>query len=355
MTYKKRLREYIHYENKGLLVLVFLLCVASVAFSIIIPLLQSNLINSVEAQSISFFQIVFVTLLSLVAIFLVSATSIVTPILMVKFQNKIKYSLMQSVQYVSEKFLSMAGDSGLYYAFGNISNDISFIAYPAILNISLSALQALTALFLLSKFSLGFFYLSLVIVFVYISFVLFSQKMYAGAIKKIREKEPLLYENAHMIFSNAGTITRFGNPKSFYNTFDKNLLELKRLHERAASFSQMQKVVLDILKAISFVSFVLLSMTGIAEKTIPVGSLVLILAYIPLLLQPLSKIQYFLKIKAWIAESEINFEEYTQSLCKVTLNDSKNALAILDDTLPLKLENVCFSYEETDEEECEND
>ena len=61
MTYKKRLREYIHYENKGLLVLFFLLCVASVAFSIIIPLLQSNLINSVEAQSILFFQIVFVT------------------------------------------------------------------------------------------------------------------------------------------------------------------------------------------------------------------------------------------------------------------------------------------------------
>ena len=105
MTYKKRLCEYIRYENKWLLILLFLSCVAGVVFSIFIPILQSNLINSVEAKTISIIQILIVVLLSFVAIFLVSFTSILTPILMLKFQNKIKYSLMQSVKYVSESFL----------------------------------------------------------------------------------------------------------------------------------------------------------------------------------------------------------------------------------------------------------
>ena len=353
MTYKQRLCEYIRYENKWLLILFFLSCVAGVVFSIFIPILQSNLINSVEAKTISIIQILIVVLLSFVAIFLVSFTSILTPILMLKFQNKIKYSLMQSVKYASESFLSMAGTSGLYYGFGSISNDISFVAYPAILNISLSLLQVAVVLFFLSKIYFVFLYLSLIIIFVYVGFVLLSQKTYANCIKKIREKEPQLYENAHLIFSNAGTITQFGNPEIFFGKFDKNLLELKQLNERAETFLQIQKVMLDILKAVSFVSFVLISIDGISKQTMTIGSLILILAYIPILLQPLSKIQYFVKIKSWIAESEANYEEYKQNLFSVKLDTTKNSLS-LNPNATLKLDNVCFSYEETTNEGEEN-
>lgn len=260
---------------------------------------------------------------------------------------------MQSVKYVSESFLSMAGTSGLYYGFGSISNDISFVAYPAILNISLSLLQVAVALFFLSKIYFVFLYLSLIIIFVYVGFVLLSQKTYANCIKKIREKEPQLYENAHLIFSNAGTITQFGNPEIFFGKFDKNLLELKQLNERAETFLQIQKVMLDILKAVSFVSFVLISIDGISKQTMSIGSLVLILAYIPILLQPLSKIQYFVKIKSWIAESEANYEEYKQNLFSVKLDTTKNSLS-LNPNATLKLDNVCFSYEETTNEGEEN-
>lgn len=151
MIYRRRLFEYLKYENKPILVLLFLVCVLSMAFSIAVPKLQSDLINSVELESISIFKIMFVISLSFIAIFLTSVASVLPAFLMLKFQNKVKSSLMESVQYVSESFLLMAGASGLYYGFGNISNDISFVAYPAILNIVLSILQSIAALFFFVK------------------------------------------------------------------------------------------------------------------------------------------------------------------------------------------------------------
>lgn len=347
MIYRRRLFEYLKYENKPILVLLFLVCVLSMTFSIAVPKLQGDLINSVELESISIFKIIFVISLSFIAIFLTSVASVLPAFLMLKFQNKVKSSLMESVQYVSESFLSMAGASGLYYGFGNISNDISFVAYPAILNIVLSILQSIAALFFLSKIYLKLFHFSLAAICIYIFLVLLSKKTYAYYVKKLREKEPILYENAHMIFSSARTITQFGNPTFFFDKFGEKLIEIKHLKEKADNFIQAQKTMLDVLKAVSFVSFVLILRKGIFEGTIATGSMVLILSYIPLLLQPLEKIQFFLKIRGWISESETNYEEYKQEVYKVPLSQF-NANLDLNCEVPVKVDNICFSYEEED-------
>lgn len=182
---------------------------------------------------------------------------------------------------------------------------------------------------------------------IYICLVLLSKKTYAYYVKKLREKEPMVYENAHMIFSSARTITQFGNPAFFFDKFEEKLIEIKRLKEKADSFIQAQKTMLDVLKAVSFVSFVLILRKDIFEGTIAAGSMVLILSYIPLLLQPLAKIQFFLKIRGWISESEINYEEYKQEVYKVPLSQF-NASLDLNCEVPVKVDNIYFSYEEED-------
>lgn len=343
MTYKKRLFDYLKTENKFILFLVFTLSVSVLAFGIIVPILQSRLIDSVSSKSFPVAPAIVALIFSIVSILLISIASILPSILMLKYESKQKLSMIEITKFLSASFLNMAGSTGLYYGLCNIANDLSFIAYPAILNIALSTIQSCIILIVLYKISSVILYAIVIVACFYLAVLFLSGKKYKRYASLLRDAEPKIIEEANSILSNLNVINRFGNNKYFLNRYEENIASYINIKEKAENFMQMQTTLLSYIKAVCFSVFVLISFREAASGSLTKGELIMLLSYIPLLIQPLSKYQYFFKIKKWIEESERNRNEFMDE-CNTPIKNSKIMIPAVNTQKSLQAEEVCFSY-----------
>uniref|UniRef100_UPI0005701659 ABC transporter transmembrane domain-containing protein n=3 Tax=Treponema pedis TaxID=409322 RepID=UPI0005701659 len=309
-----------------------------------VPVIQSSLIDYISKGYFSAVKIFAVFALSVLSIILLSAASILPSLLMIKYETKEKLSLIFFTKFLSKSFLHNTGAAGLYYGFCSIANDLSFTAYPAILNIILSLIQSLVVLYFLFKISSAILYLTLIIWAVYAGVILILQKKYKIYVSMLRKLKPPLIEKLNMTISKVNTITRFGNKKKFIDDYIEQLKKYNKINKKADHFMQIQTMLLTYLQGICFALFILVSMPDIYSGSLTKGMLVMILSYIPLLMQPLSKIQYFFQIKKWILEGEANRSEF---IAECSIHELSGNISFPNcEEKRLNVKNLCFSYKE---------
>lgn len=349
MTYSKRFFNYLKTENKLFVLLIFVFSSSSIVLAVIVPRMQSALVEYVSDGYFSLDKFFTVFAVSILSIIILSISSTLPSILMMRYETKEKLSIISSVKFIFPSFLNEVGPSGLYYGACSIANDLSFIAYPALLNIFLTSIQTMVVLYFLFKISSTILYLTLLIWTSYLLIIFIAGKKYKNYISLLRDLKPVLSEQLSTIITKTGTISRFGNKMKFIKEYINKLETYNKINEKAEHFMQIQSILLTYFQGFCFASFILVSLPNIYSGSLTKGMLIVVLSYIPLLIMPLSKVQYFLKIKKWIAESEVNKEELNEQ-CKNHLSSSDLCFSYNAEK-NLDVKKVCFSYK-ANEGEC---
>ena len=343
--YKKLFIDYVRMEHKGVLCLVVLLSVCALCASIVIPILQSEFIDSVVQSGFSVLNMVKMAAVSMASVLVISCTSMLPAFLMLKYEMTEKLSLIKRIQFVSAAFLKSVGSTGLYYGIKNIGNDLSFIAYPALLNVAVSTGQAVIALLFLTRISQTILYAVIIMWSVSLSIVFISTYRYKKYVKILRAVEPELSADIHAVFSQSNIITKFGRPSFFMNRYNEKLSAVIKIRKKMDNLILLQSVFLSYIKVICFAVFIIISLPSIFSRRLTQGALIMLLSYIPLLLQPLSKYKYFFKIKRWIEEGFENKGEFL-SECTMPSLQKDYVFPNVKPKNTLQAERLCFSYTE---------
>ncbi|UTC56229.1 ABC transporter transmembrane domain-containing protein [Treponema sp. OMZ 906] len=341
--YKKLWIDYLKTENKYTLFSVVLFSILALCTSVFIPILQSRFIDAIGKNDFSLINMMAVTAASILSVVIISAVSIIPSFIMLNYEMKEKLSLIKYVQYVSENFLKSVGAAGLYYGIKNISNDLSFIAYPAVLNIVISTAQAFIALIFLTHISSSLLYTIIIIWSISVIITIIGTNRYKKYVKIFRILEPELSAEVHALLSHAYIIANFGRPNFFINRYNEKLSQMIKVRIKSDNLLQLQSVFFFYINSICFALFIIISIPSISSGALSKGMLIMLLSYIPLLLQPLSKYQYFLKIKKWIEESAENKNELL-SACSMS---SMHATFVFPERRTknvLQVKKLSFSY-----------
>ena len=353
MKYTKKLIEYLKTENKFYLLLLCVSIVGALALSIYVPQVQAAFIdmaNNTDMQTLPISHIAYTIFISIVSVVCISIASIIPSLLMLKYEIGEKLNLMSIVQFIKPTFLRNVGAEGLYYGFGNIANDLSFIAYPAIIHITLSILQAIVVVILLANISHLLIIPAILMWIIYMSLMLAFSHTQKKYIAKSRKIIPQMSDTLHSVIAESETLSRFGNILSYTSQFETILNDYNTVNEKAQRLTQMQSTLLTYIKGICFGVFVLVAMNELQNAHMTKGHLIMVLSYIPILMSPLSKIQYFIKIRAWMEESDNNKKELLDE-CHFPFKFSLQKLPSSTDINNLEVANVSFAYQDAQSED----
>lgn len=364
---KNKIKSFINFYSKRItkldkkkVVLVFVISLLVNVSSVLLPLLQKNIIDSINLKSPDIILLIIFFIISLFIALMAISESLFLNSLFMSAKNKIQVELLQSVTRTENNILKQRGPGGFMVSILGNSEQLAMLLNTNYFSLVFVTIAAIATLIISLRWSYVFVACILISYIVIFFIIKLSNKYYINNFKKgkdyVLEINPKLLE----YIENRVSILNNCNVKKCENDLNNLFLKRDMYFRKAFASNALAETAISSVKTVALTVFFVLSMFSILNNKLQISAFIAMLSYFNLVFIPVKGIQQFVSsmskfnnLKKRISENiDINYSSQlpvnfniNMKNCFFHHEDSNNLLSSLDLIIDKKIGLVGLSGE----------